>query len=187
MTSRDFFATVSTMARSKVREEDHVDRWLDGVLDELPANLDLTVEGIVDRIQGIARRLGRLFDETLAAHGLSHGEWKVLNSLRLAGPPYRRSAGDLARIAELSTGAMTNRLDQLEQAGLVQRLRDPHDRRGVLVELSEHGRAVWQGAFVVQAEQEALLTGALNARDREHLNDLLRRLMIAFEKRGIEK
>ena len=175
------------MRQRRAPERDHVDRWLEEVRDELPPELDLTVEGIVDRIQGIGRRLQRVLDDTMSTYGLSHGEWRVLTSLRWAGLPYRRSAGELARIAELSTGAMTNRLDQLEQAGLVRRLRDPDDRRGVLVELTERGREVWEEALVVQAEKEALLAAALGERDRERLNDLLRRLMIEFEQRGIEK
>jgi DNA-binding MarR family transcriptional regulator len=174
-----------TPARAETR--DHVDRFLDEVRGELPRELDLTVEGLVDRVLGIARRLQKLLDETLTEHGLSHGEWKVLSSLRWAGPPYRRSAGDLARIADLSSGAMTNRLDQLEAAGVVRRLRDPDDRRGVLVELTGEGRKLWEEAIGVQAEKEALLASGLTKREREQLNGLLRRLMVAFEKRGIGK
>lgn len=166
---------------------DHVDRWLDEVRSELPADLDLTVEGVVDRILGIARRLQRLLDETLSAHDLSHGEWKVLSSLRWAGEPYSRSAGELARIADLSSGAMTNRLDRLEEAGLVRRLRDPDDRRGVLVELTDEGRSLWEAAIGAQAEKEALLASALSRRELEQLNVLLRRVMIEFERRGVEK
>jgi DNA-binding MarR family transcriptional regulator len=172
---------------ARADERDHVDRFLEEIRAELPTDLDMTVEGIVDRIQGIARRLQKLLDETVSEYGLSHGEWKVLSSLRRAGPPYRRSAGDLARIADLSTGAMTNRLDQLEEGGLVRRLRDPDDRRGVLVELTDRGREIWEEALGVQAEKEALFTAALSAREREQLNRLLRRLMLEFEKRGIEK
>jgi DNA-binding MarR family transcriptional regulator len=171
----------------KTQVRDHVDGWLEEIRGELPPDLDLTVEGVVDRILGIGRRFQKLLDETVAAYGLSHGEWKVLSSLRWAGPPYRRSAGDLARIADLSSGAMTNRLDQLEQAGLVRRLRDPDDRRGVLVELTDRGRALWEEAIGVQAEKEALLASALTKRELKVLNGLLRRLMVAFEERGIEK
>jgi DNA-binding MarR family transcriptional regulator len=166
---------------------DHVDRWLEEIRGELPPDLDLTVEGVVDRILGIGRRLQRLLDETLVGHGLSHGEWKVLSSLRWAGSPYRRSAGELARIADLSSGAMTNRLDQLENAGLVRRLPDPEDRRGVLVEPTTKGRELWEGAIGVQARKEALLTEALNARELRQLNTLLRRVMLAFEEREGEE
>ena len=175
------------MASAKTEPRDHIDRWLEEVRSELPADLDLTVEGIVDRVLGIGRRLQRLLDETLAAYGLSHGEWKVMSSLRWAGPPYRRSAGELARIADLSSGAMTNRIDHLEQAGLVRRLPDPGDRRGILVELTEAGRALLEEAIGVQAEKEGLLAAALTKRELDQLNGLLRRVMLEFEERGIGK
>jgi DNA-binding MarR family transcriptional regulator len=166
-------------------ERDHVDDFLDSIKEELPTSVDLTVEGIVDRIGGIHRRIKKTLDETLAEHGLTLADWGVLGALRWAGPPYRRSAGDLARVADLSSGAMTNRLDQLEQAGLVRRLRDPDDRRGVLVEPTEKGRQLWETAIGVQARKEAIVARALDADEREQLNALLRRIMLAFESAGI--
>jgi DNA-binding MarR family transcriptional regulator len=166
-------------------ERDHVDLFLESIRGELPASLDLTVEGIVDRIGGINRRIKKTLDDTLAEHALTLADWQVLSALRWAGPPYRRSAGDLARVADLSSGAMTNRLDQLEQAGLVRRLRDPDDRRGVLVEPTEKGRELWETAIGVQARKEAIVAGALDPDEREQLNALLRRIMLAFERAGI--
>lgn len=163
-------------------ETDHVDRWLESIRDELPVELDMTVEGIVDRINGINRRLHRALDETLAEHGLTNTAYKVLGSLRWAGAPYRRSAGDLARINDLSTGAMTNRLDQLEKSGLVRRLRDPDDRRGVLVEPTEEGRRLWEQAIGVQARKESLIATSLTDDEKEQLNDLLRRVMLTLER-----
>jgi DNA-binding MarR family transcriptional regulator len=97
--------------------------------------------------------------------------------------PYRRSAGDRARSADLSSGAMTNRLDQLEEAGLVRRVRDPDDRRGVLVELTPKGRRLHQEAIGVQAEKEALLAEALTEGEKAHVNDLLRRVMLVLQER----
>ena len=175
------------MSAKPTAATDHVDRWLEEIRSELPPDLDLTVEGVVDRILGIGRRLQKLLDETLSGHGLSHGEWKVLSSLRWAGSPYRRSAGDLARIADLSSGAMTNRLDRLEEAALVRRVADPDDRRGVLVELTGKGETLWKATVGTQAEKEALFASALSVEEREQLNGLLRRLMLAFEERGLEK
>ena len=162
-------------------KEDHVDRFLEEIKDELPSDLDLDVEGIVDRINGIGRRIRRAMDDTLAQHGLSDTDWRMLSALRWAGAPYRRSAGELAKIVDLSSGAMTNRLDQLEQRGLIRRLRDPDDRRGVLVEPTDEGRRLWDAAIGVQAEKEALITVALNAREKKQLNELLRKVMLAFE------
>src|ERR1051325_1337984 len=101
--------------QSVTDEPDHVDRFL--AEHDLPG-VDLEVEGIVERIQGLRRRFAVMSDETLKEHGLAEGEWKVLNHLRLAGKPFRRSPGKLAKRSDLSTGAMTNRLDRLEEAGL---------------------------------------------------------------------
>jgi DNA-binding MarR family transcriptional regulator len=171
------------MTMKKTEERDHVDRWLESAwLEEIP-NLDFAVEGIVDRMSGLSRRFKRSLNETLAEHGLSWEEWEVLGALRRAGPPFRRSAGELAKISELSSGAMTNRLDRLEEAGLVKRLADPNDRRGVLVELTKAGQKAWLESTGAEAAREALIAAALTDREKEQLNALLRRLMLEFERR----
>lgn len=166
-------------------EQDHVDRWL--ASRELPGAVDLEVEGIVDRINGIRRRLNRLLDETLADHGLSVGEWKALGHLQLDGPPHRKPVGQLAKWGDLSSGAMTNRIDRLEQAGFVRRVPDPDDRRGVLVELTDEGRRAWEESVSAQAAKESLVAAALTAEEKQQLNALLRRLMLEFERRESEK
>src|SRR5436190_22776155 len=126
-----------TMSRTTESQRDHVDRFLESIREELP-DLDLTVEGIVDRINGLSRRIKRLMDETLTERDLTWGEWKVLGLLRRS-PGQCRSPGYLAVHAELSSGAMTNRLDNLERRGLIRRLPDPNDRRGIIVELTDAG------------------------------------------------
>jgi DNA-binding MarR family transcriptional regulator len=168
--------------KEKTTEKDHVDRWFETVdLTSIP-NLDLEVEGIVDRIMGLNRRFKRSMEETLSEHGLSHGEWSVLAALFRAGEPYQRAAGKLADVCECSTGAMTNRLDRLEEDGLVRRLPDPSDRRGVLVELTPKGHEVWNESTGAEAQKEALIAGALNKSEKKQLNSLLRRLMLEFER-----
>lgn len=162
-------------------EQDHIDRWL--AAHELPGAVDLEVEGIVDRINGIRRRLNRMLDETLAEFGLTDREWKALTHLQLDGPPHRKSVGQLAKWADLSSGAMTNRIDRLEAAGLVLRVPDPDDRRGVLVELTDAGRRAWEESVSAQAAKESLVAAALSAEEKKQLNALLRRLMIEFERR----
>ncbi len=171
---------MSAVAKTSERKKDHVDRFLESIRDELP-NLDLTVEGIVDRINGLSRRIKRMMEETLTERALTWGEWKVLGLLRRSGDSYRRSPGFLAVHAELSSGAMTNRLDRLEAAGLVRRLPDPDDRRGVLVELTEKGIQAYDDSTAAQAAKEALIASALTDKEKEALNDLLRRLMLVAE------
>jgi DNA-binding MarR family transcriptional regulator len=168
---------------TKQEERDHIDAFLEGISHELPDAIDLTVEGIVDRINGLNWRIRKMLDETLEQQGLTIGDWKVLTALRWRGEPYRRSAGELARMAELTSGTMTTRVDQLEREGLVRRLRDPEDRRSVLVELTARGRKKHDQAIGVQAEKEKLLAASLSAREMEQLNSLLRRVMITLQER----
>jgi DNA-binding MarR family transcriptional regulator len=169
------------MKNPHVKEEDHIDRWL--AEHELPGAVDREVEGIVDRINGLQRRLHRMLDETLDDFDLGVGEWKALTHLQLDGAPHRKSPGQLARWADLSSGAMTNRLDRLEEAGLVRRLPDPEDRRGVLVELTEAGHRAWEDGLGAQGANEALVAAALTKEEKKQLNALLRRLMREFERR----
>jgi DNA-binding MarR family transcriptional regulator len=167
----------------KSRDRDHVDNFLEDISADLPSGLDLTVEGIGDRNGGIHRRIKWMHDETLDQLGLTMSDWHVLTSLRWSGEPYRRKAGWLARRADLTSGAMTSRLDALEKEGLVRRLPDPADRRSVLVELTEKGRETHEQAMAIQAPKEALLADALTENEKEQLNSLLRRVMITLEDR----
>src|SRR2546428_5899521 len=110
----------------RIKQEDHVDRFLEEIRDRMPT-LDLRVEGIVDRIAGIQRRIRRMLDETLEEHGLTSGEWHALGKLSRS-PDLRRSAGDLAANLELSSAAMTHRLARPAEAGLVRRVPAPTAR-----------------------------------------------------------
>jgi DNA-binding MarR family transcriptional regulator len=94
-----------------------------------------------------------------------------------------RSPGELATNAELSSGAMTNRIDQLERAGLVERKPDPSDRRGIQVSATQKGLDLWLTAFAAQAEKEKSFASTLGADGKSQLNMLLRRLMITLENR----
>ena len=169
---------------TETAEQDHIDRWLEEVHDQLPT-LDLRVEGIVDRMAGISRRIKRMLDETLDEFDLSSGEWHALGSLSRA-PGGRRTAGELASKMELSSAAMTNRLDRLEKAGLVRRIPDERDRRAVQIEVTDAGRALYERTVDAQAAKEAIVAEALTAKQQDELNALLRKLMLAFERREAE-
>jgi len=165
-------------ATSRTRP-DAIDAILEVWARELP-ELDLDTEGIVERIQSLERYVDRAMRETLDDFELTHGEYKLAMHLRYGGPPYTGKPGKLAKHLGLSTGAMTNRLDNLEKRGLIRRLDDPDDRRGVIVELTDAGKELWDRAVVAQAEKESTIASALDEQERRQLNDLLRRLMNEF-------
>ena len=145
------------------------------------AGVDLDVEGIVERIHLIHKRIRRMLDDTLAEFGLNVGEWAVLGSLVRAGSPFRRSPSQLAKSCGLTSGAMTNRLDRLEDEAFIRRLPDPDDRRGVIVELTQEGRHIWGRAIGAQAAKEAFVASGLSKGEQEELNALLRRMVHSSE------
>lgn len=174
------------MSRSSTRSDvgkrgrDMVDGHVDQAVREFP-EIDPSVEAIVSRIDKLSRYLNKSMAESLARHELTEGEYKVLVKLRLAGEQHRLSPGELSQMLLLSTGAMTNRLDRLEERDLVVRRPDPRDRRGILVELTPRGEEVLAGAVLEQAAKEAKLVEVLDGDDREQTNELLRKLLIHFE------
>jgi DNA-binding MarR family transcriptional regulator len=161
------------------RETDQLDAQLDIWTREIPG-LDRLTEGIVERIDKLSRYFKHSMEATLGETGLSPRAYWVLTRLRYQGPPYRLSAGDLAEHTGLSSGAMTNRLDRLEEAGLVRRVPDPSDRRGVLVEPTQKGHDAWDMAVGTAASREALIASVLSDAEKVQLHSLLRRLMAAF-------
>ena len=143
--------------------------------------IDPTVEGVVGRLSAINKHISRTFDETLARHGLNHGEYRLLLRLATRSDDNRMTAGELGRALLLSSGAMTNRIDRLEAAGLVERVRDPRDRRGVLVALTEAGRTTIDGAVTEQAAKEIDVMSTLGGKELTQLNDLLRKVLSSLE------
>lgn len=163
--------------------EDHVDHLLARIQEVGLAGVDLDAEGIVDRIASINKRIKRAHETVLREHGLTMEEWSVLSRLRL-GADHCSSPGDLASELELSSGAMTNRLDRLEKAGYVERLPDPTDRRGVRVQLTDAGAAAWDRTVEIQGRREAFFASVLSKDEQRLLNDLLRRLLLALDDRA---
>ena len=170
------------MTAKRQDAHDRLDDWLDIWAREIP-KLDRTTEGIVERIGNLHKDLDQSMEETLAQFELDRRAFHLLGRLRSYGPPYRRSPGQLAGDMRLSSGAMTNRLDRMEAAGLIRRLPDPTDRRGQLIEATEKGHAAWERTVGTQAERERRIASVLTATEREQLHRLLRKLMGAFPER----
>jgi DNA-binding MarR family transcriptional regulator len=139
--------------------------------------IDPSVESIVNRISDAYHRLDDQMRDSLSHVGLTKEEFKVLIALH-SGP---RAHGALCRELHVSTGAMTNRLDKLERATLVSRTRDPSDRRGVLLELTDPGRARLDAYIDLGAQRERMLLDGLTASDKRSLNALLRKLVDSLE------
>jgi DNA-binding MarR family transcriptional regulator len=141
--------------------------------------IDPDVEGIVSRMDKIGRYLQSAFRASLGQAGLTKEEWRVIIALSRG----VRSHGWLCRDLDVSTGAMTNRLDKLEDRGLIKRTPDPDDRRGVLLELTEGGRERLDGYVDAGASREKELLSGLSPAEKRELNALLSKLLLSLQRR----
>jgi len=112
-----------------------------------------------------------------AEAGLQPGEFDVLATLRRSGDPYMLSPTRLYEAAMISSGGMTNRIDRLERAGLVERRPDPNDRRGKLIALTAAGKRVVDETITKHVENEVRLLSVLTTAEQEKLNALLKKLI----------
>ena len=143
--------------------------------------LDVAPMGLIGRIKRLSQHLARETEKTFATHGLTGASFDVLATLRRSGPPYSLSPGDLLATMMITSGTMTNRIDQLEKSGLVERTTNPNDGRSVIISLTDKGFAVIDAAVTAHVETQARLTSALSAKETAALNALLRKYLAAFE------
>jgi DNA-binding MarR family transcriptional regulator len=155
---------------------DHIDEILAQWRRERP-DLDPSPIGVFGRLS----RADHLIDTALAAgiapHGLQPGWFDLLAALRRQGAPYELTPTRLTEATLLSSGGTTKRLDRLAEAGLIERLPDPDDRRGTLVRLTRHGKQVIDRALKTHLENERRLLQVFSRDEQRTFERLLRTLI----------
>ncbi|MGA8210796.1 MAG: MarR family winged helix-turn-helix transcriptional regulator [Nocardioidaceae bacterium] len=159
---------------------DEVDRLVEAWQRERP-DLDLRPMEVLSRVTRLGHHLDGARRQAFAEHSIESWEFDVLAALRRAGAPYELSPGRLLKQTLVTSGTMTNRVDGLERRGLVRRLPDPRDRRGVLVRLTEAGSTAVDGAMASLLERERGLLADLDGAQQKELAGLLRILTVPFE------
>jgi len=95
-----------------------------------------SAEPIGRAIASSAKVLSRAFERELAEAGGSQPVWLILLALKQQD---WRTQQDLAAAVGIEGPTLTHHLDGLDKAGLIERARDPNDRRAVRVELTNAG------------------------------------------------
>jgi len=159
---------------------DKVDKVIEQWNKERP-DLDVSAMGLVGRFKRITQHLGEGMAKTFAEHGLHLASFDVLATLRRSGPPYALSPNGLLATMMVTSGTMTNRIDQLSKAGLVVRIKNPDDARSVIISLTEKGFAIIDAAVTDHVATQDQLTSALSTSEQKQLNTLLRKFLNNFE------
>lgn len=145
-------------------------------------DLDTGPMGLIGRVLRVQRHLMRGMERTLAGHGLNFAGFDVLATLRRAGHPDGLTPGALLAEMMVTSGTMTNRLDQLEAQGLVERRPNPADGRGVIVRLTARGLALVDAAVTDHVARQAALVAALDPAERARLGALLSGWLAALDR-----
>lgn len=158
---------------------DHLDFILKQWRTQRP-DLDVSPMGIVGRVTRLSRLMGDELGRTFKTHGLDRPSFDVLATLYRSGPPHRLTPLALMRASMVTSGAVTQRLDRLEEDGLVRRSRSDSDGRGVDVTLTEKGLSLIKQTLPDHLETENRILAALTRKERAELADLLRKLLEAL-------
>ncbi len=155
-------------------------------LRELLGAIARAAEGAPEPPAGLGRRVGFLLtpahnrvrevvNAQLKALGITTGLYGTLATMEARAPISQRAIADQLG---LTGPAIVQAVDRLEAAGLVERRRDPADRRSYALEPSSRGRSTLREARTAVAQINDQLDEALGGAQRRHeLNRLLRKLL----------
>jgi DNA-binding MarR family transcriptional regulator len=161
-------------------ERDEIDDIVEFWHQENP-DLDVTAKTLAMRLRRASQHLERAVRTNLAASGVDeYWEIEVLMSL-LRAPGHRRSAGELQRESQVTSGAITNRVGRLESRGWVTREVDPVDRRQVLISLTGDGLKQANHVVATKNESERRIFSGLDRVLLERLTGELRTLLASME------
>ena len=159
---------------------DNVDKIIEQWNRERP-ELDVTSMGLVGRFKRITQHLTLEMAKTFTEFGLNPASFDVLATLRRSGPPYALSPNDLIASMMVTSGTMTNRIDQLVKTGLVERIKNPSDARSVSIALTKKGFALIDSTVTAHVATQDRLTAGLSESEQNKLNALLSKFLKSFE------
>lgn len=159
---------------------DDVDRIVEQWNRQRP-DLDVAPMALIGRLARLRETIAREQEKVFSRFGLNSAGFDVLATLRRHGAPYALSPGALMASMMITSGTVTNRIDQLEKAGLVSREPNPEDRRSMIVALTPKGLRLIDEAVTAHVENQHRLVAQLSEGERTALNALARAFLNRFE------
>jgi DNA-binding MarR family transcriptional regulator len=141
--------------------------------------IDCSGKEVTGRILRLSEMFLNDMNKNMAKFQVPFSVYAVVATLRASGPPYRLSPSELQNTLLISSGGVSNIIKKAEKSGYVQRLTDPMDGRGVIVELTGSGIVLSRATMPAQADLERALVACLSQHEQGLLASLLRRLILA--------
>lgn len=157
--------------------KDHVDRILEQWEQNMPM-LDVSSMAIFGRIVLLNKVLEDRRSEYLEKYGFKEGEFDVLATLRRSGSPYRLTPTLLYQQLLVTSGAMTNRLQKLENLQLIERAENQEDKRSMDVLLTTKGLELIEQAVQAHVEIQNDILNKLDVDEKEMFINILTKLLL---------
>ncbi|WOF73429.1 MarR family transcriptional regulator [Parvibaculaceae bacterium PLY_AMNH_Bact1] len=154
---------------------DHVDRVIAQWNSQRP-DLDVGPMAPIGRLLRLNTLLRSEMEKTWKTFGLNTASFDVLATLLRSGKPEGLSPGELLELTMVTSGTMTNRIDQLVKAGLVTRVQNTDDKRGFLIRLTDEGFDIINQAVTEHVQTQHRLLSGLSAKQKDDLDALLKTL-----------
>lgn len=139
-------------------------------------SLDISSMQIVGRIILLGENYIEKSEAVVRKFGVSYTEFDVLATLYRQGKPYCLTPTKLCQSVILTSGAMTNCLDRLENKGLIIRDFDASDRRIRTATLTAHGKTVIEKCLKPRFQAADDSVEVLSQQERNQLERLLTKL-----------
>ena len=168
------------------QRRDSVQRLLTEWERERP-DLDPSPVGVQGRIMRLSAHLARQSENWLGPLELSWEAFSLIVTLRRSGKPYELRPTDLLQESLLTSGAITNRIDRVEQMGLVERRPDSDDRRSYVIRLTLAGKKLADKAIARHFAAVDGLLDVLSTSEKSQLAGLLSKLLASLEEKARQK
>jgi DNA-binding MarR family transcriptional regulator len=137
--------------------------------------------GVAHRLVWSGRLAEELLERTAILGGLRRrGDYEVLALLRRVEPELLTPL-QVAQQLLTSQSGMTGKVDRLERQGLVQRTRDPEDRRTIRLEVTDAGRTLIDQAFTTSLSVYESMLDGFTPTEAEDLEALLDKLLTRLD------
>ena len=144
-------------------------------------DLDVSSMALIGRVKRVSEHLTKEMTKTFAHYQLNFASFDVLATLRRSGEPYALSPNDLLQTMMVTSGTMTNRIDQLVKVGLVERIANPNDGRSFIIALTSSGFNLIDEAVTAHVATQKKLTSRLTDSERQSLISLLTKFLADLE------
>ncbi len=123
------------------------------------------------RVEHAGHRIAECREAALSAYGLSSAQLGVLKHLVQASEPL--ALGHLAALVKCGKSNITQLVDRMERAGLVQRVPDVQDRRCLRAAATDEGRRRYALGVKAEAQMEQQLLASFSRREQKDIAELL--------------